>query len=61
MLAAPSVALDLPLKILVAEDAEGRVGMSYDSPEYLAKRHGVPAELLPNVDVVGALAAKVGA
>jgi uncharacterized protein (DUF302 family)/uncharacterized membrane protein YidH (DUF202 family) len=60
MLAAPSVALDLPLKILVAEDAEGRVWMSYDSPEYLVKRHGVPAELLPNVAVVGALAARVG-
>jgi uncharacterized protein (DUF302 family) len=60
MLAAPSVALDLPLKILVAEDAEGRVWMSYDSPEYLAKRHGVPAQLLPNVAVVAALAAKAG-
>jgi uncharacterized protein (DUF302 family)/uncharacterized membrane protein YidH (DUF202 family) len=60
MLAAPSVALDLPLKILVAEDADGRVWMSYDRPEYLAKRHGVPAELLPNVAVVGTLAARVG-
>lgn len=60
MLAAPSVALDLPLKILVSEDADGRVWMSYDSPDYLAGRHGVPAELLPNVAVVGALAAKAG-
>jgi uncharacterized protein (DUF302 family)/uncharacterized membrane protein YidH (DUF202 family) len=61
MLAAPSVALDLPLKILVSEDAGGRVWMSWDSPEYLAARHGVPADLLPNVAVVGALATKAGA
>lgn len=60
MLAAPSVALDLPLKILVSEDAAGRVWMSYDSPEYLASRHGVPVDLLPNVAVAGALAAKAG-
>ena len=60
MLAAPGVALDLPLKILVSEDADGRVWMSYDSPEYLAARHGVPADLLPSVAVVGALAAKAG-
>ena len=60
MLAAPSVALDLPLKILVSEDPDGRVWMSYDSPEYLASRHGFPADLLPNIAVVGALAAKAG-
>ena len=60
MLAAPSVALDLPLKILIAEDADGRVWMSYDTPEYLAARHGVPAELLSNVAIVGTLAARAG-
>ena len=60
MLAAPSVALDLPLKILVSEDSDGRVWMSYDSPEYLGQRHGVPPNLLPNVAVAGALAAKAG-
>ena len=44
MLAAPSIAIDLPLKILVWEDDQGKVWVSYNSPEYLAERHGLPAE-----------------
>ena len=56
MLAAPSVALDLPLKILVAEDAQGKVWLSYNSPEYLKERHGLPPNLLPNIAVEEALA-----
>jgi len=58
MLAAPSVAIDLPLKILVAEDAQGRVWVSYNSPEYLKERHGLPENLLPNIAVAATLAAK---
>lgn len=58
MLARPSVALDLPLKILVAEDAAGKVGISYNAPEYLRARHSLPPELLPTLAVVEALAAK---
>jgi uncharacterized protein (DUF302 family)/uncharacterized membrane protein YidH (DUF202 family) len=58
MLAAPSVAIDLPLKILVSEDAQGKVWVSYNSPQYLQERHGLPADLLPNVAVVETLAAK---
>ena len=42
MLAAPSIAIDLPLKILVWEDDQGKVWVSYNSPEYLAERHGLP-------------------
>jgi uncharacterized protein (DUF302 family) len=57
MLAAPSAALDLPLKILVAEDAEGKVWISYNSAEYLKERHGLPDNLVPNIAVVQALAA----
>lgn len=57
MLAAPSVALDLPLKILVAEDAAGKTWISYNAPAYLQARHGLPAELLPNIAVIEALAA----
>src|SRR5580658_4052166 len=49
MLAAPSIAIDLPLKILVWEDAQGKVWLSYNSPEYLMKRHGLPQDLLPNI------------
>jgi uncharacterized protein (DUF302 family) len=58
MLAAPSVALDLPLKILVWQDGAGKVWVSYNSPGYLKERHGLPLELLQNVAVVGALAAE---
>jgi uncharacterized protein (DUF302 family) len=61
MLAAPSIAIDLPLKILVWEDSQGKVWMSYNSPAYLQERHGVPQELLKNIAVVEALAVKAGA
>jgi uncharacterized protein (DUF302 family) len=60
MLAAPSAALDLPLKILVAEDSQGKVWISYNSREYLKERHGLPENLLPNIAVVQALAAAAG-
>ena len=57
MLAAPSIALDLPLKILVAEDPQGKVWLSYNSPQYLKERHGLPSNLLQNIAVVETLAA----
>src|SRR5215831_19487224 len=60
MLAAPSVAIDLPLKILVWQDGQGKVWLSYNSPEYLKQRHGLPQELLQNIAVVGILAAQAG-
>ena len=56
MLTAPSSALDLPLKILVAEDAAGKVWVSYNSPTYLQERHNLPEDLLPNIGVIAALA-----
>ena len=58
MLAAPSTAIDLPLKILVAEDAQGKVWVSYNSAEYLKERHGLPENLVANIAVVETLAAK---
>jgi uncharacterized protein (DUF302 family) len=58
MLAAPGIAIDLPLKILIWEDGQGRVWVSYNSPAYLQERHGVPQELLQNIAVVETLAAK---
>jgi uncharacterized protein (DUF302 family) len=58
MLAAPSIAIDFPLKILIWEDAQGKVWVSYNSPAYLQQRHGLPAELLQNIAVVETLAAK---
>ena len=57
MLASPSAALDLPLKILVAEDAKGRVWISYNAPAYLQARHNLPSNLLPNIAVIDTLAA----
>ncbi len=58
MLAAPSSAIDLPLKILVWEDDRGKVWVSYNSPDYLRQRHGLPQELLQNIAVVETFAAK---
>ncbi len=58
MLASPSVALDFPLKILVAEDGGGKTWISYNSTAYLQSRHGLPAELFPNITLIEALAAK---
>jgi len=60
MLAAPSIAIDLPLKILVWQDGQGKVWLSYNSPEYLKERHGLPQDLLQNIAVVETLAAKAG-
>ena len=60
MLASPSVAIDLPLKILIAENSQGRVWISYNSPEYLKERHDLPQNLLPNIEVVKTLAAAAG-
>jgi uncharacterized protein (DUF302 family) len=60
MFAAPSIAIDLPLKILVWEDSQGKSWISYNSPDYLKERHGLPQELLANIAVVEALAANAG-
>ena len=49
MLAAPSSALDLPLKVLISQDAQGQVWLSYNTPQYLAERHAIPAELVKNI------------
>jgi uncharacterized protein (DUF302 family)/uncharacterized membrane protein YidH (DUF202 family) len=58
MLAAPSIAIDLPLKVLVWEDSSGKVWASYNSPAYLQQRHDVPDELMQNLALVDTLAAK---
>ena len=58
MLAAPTLAIDLPLKALVWEDENGKVWVSYNSPEYLQQRHGVPEDLIKNIAVAGTLVAK---
>jgi uncharacterized protein (DUF302 family) len=67
IVAAPSSALDLPLKVLISEGADGKVSLSYNTPEYLAGRHGIPGELVKNIagiravvrEAVGSRAGKV--
>ena len=58
MVASPSVAIDLPLKILVWEDNEGKVWVTYSAPDYLKARHRLPDDLLQNIAGVELLAAK---
>jgi uncharacterized protein (DUF302 family) len=58
MVAAPSLAIDLPLKALVAEDAAGKVSVTYNDPEYLRDRHGVPGELIKNLAGAGVVIGK---
>lgn len=58
MVAAPSLAIDLPLKALIAEDGEGKVSVTYNDPGYLKERHGVPEELMKNLAGAGALIVK---
>src|SRR5579863_2462240 len=58
MLAAPSLAIDLPLKALVAEAADGKVSVTYNSPEYLQQRHGVPPDLIKNLAGAGVVKTK---
>ena len=56
MLAAPTSAIDLPLKVLIWEDAQGKVWVTYNTPTYLQTRHKIPADLLANIAVIETLA-----
>ena len=58
MLAAPSVAIDLPLKALIWEDDHGKVWISYNDPAWLQKRHNIPADLVKNLAAPGAFIQK---
>ena len=58
MLAAPSSAIDLPLKVLVWEDPERKVWISYNSAKYLKERHKIPEGLLQPLEAAAALAEK---
>jgi uncharacterized protein (DUF302 family) len=59
MLAAPSIAIDLPLKILIWEDEQEKVWVSYNTPEYLTERHGLPPHLAKNIGFIEDLAANI--
>jgi uncharacterized protein (DUF302 family) len=55
MLAAPSIAIDLPLKALVWEDPSGKVWISFNDPSYLQTRHQLPPELIAPLGAAKAL------
>src|SRR6266851_6105887 len=55
MIASPTLAIDLPLKALVWEDTDGNVWLSYNSPDYLKRRHEIPDELVKNIAGAGAV------
>jgi len=55
--AAPTAGIDLPLKVLIWEDAQGCVTVGYNSPGWIGARHAVPEELRSRVQLVEKLAA----
>jgi uncharacterized protein (DUF302 family) len=55
MVARPTAAIDLPMKALAWEDSDGKVWLTYNAPELLQQRHGVPAELTSRLDPIGKL------
>jgi uncharacterized protein (DUF302 family) len=59
MIASPTLAIDLPLKALIWQDAGGQVWVSYNSPEYLKQRHNIPDGLLKNIAGIEPLLQKV--
>jgi uncharacterized protein (DUF302 family) len=61
MVATPTVAIDLPLKILAWQDGEGKTWVAYNESEYVQARHGFPPELMKNIAALGALAAAAAA
>jgi uncharacterized protein (DUF302 family) len=57
MLAAPLVALDVPLKVLVWEDRNGAVSVSYNAPGFLAERHHLEGALRAPFEAVESIVA----
>lgn len=52
MLAVPTAGLDLPLKALIWEDADGKAWIAYNEPQYVVKRHGLAASFSANLAAV---------
>lgn len=55
MIAAPTLAIDLPSKALIWEDEDGSVWLTYNAPDYLKKRHGIPEELARSLSKLAGL------
>ena len=60
MQSAPAAGLDLPLKALVWEDAEGHTQIAYNDPHYIIRRHGLDAALAANLAAVVPLIERAG-
>ena len=60
MLAVPNIAIDLPLKILIWQDTDGKVWVTYNSPAYLQERYGLPPDLMQTISVVETFATSAG-
>ncbi|HEX4228172.1 MAG TPA: DUF302 domain-containing protein [Bryobacteraceae bacterium] len=58
MLSAPTIAIDLPLKILIWEDSDGKVWLGYNSADFLSGRHHVPPDFVPVLAAAGTLASQ---
>ena len=56
MIAAFTLAIDFPLKVLVSEDANGKIWVSYNSSLYLKERYNIPDELLKNISAISDIA-----
>ena len=59
MAAAQTTAIDLPLKILAFEDAQGRTWVAFNDPAFLQRRHGFSDALMKNLAPIGKLAEAV--
>lgn len=59
MVASPTLALDLPLKVIVSQDNSGKVFLCYNSSEYLKERHNIPEELLKNISGIESIVVSV--
>jgi uncharacterized protein (DUF302 family) len=60
MIAVPNIAIDLPLKILIWQDTDGKVWVTYNSPAYLQERYGLPPDLMQTISVVETFATSAG-
>jgi len=60
MQSVPAAGLDLPLKALVWEDAEGHTQIAYNDPHYIIRRHGLDAALAANLAAVVPLIERAG-
>lgn len=59
MQAKPTIGIDLPLKILAWEDADGKVWLTYNDPAWIARRHGLTAGAAPPIQAMATLLAQL--